>query len=139
MIFSCHLQAFQDRLRALRFLDPACGCGNFLILSYRELRLLELDLLRELHVSGQRFTDIRAVVRVDVDQFYGIEISEWPVRIAEVAMWLMDHQMNQLVSEGFGESFERLPLQATAHIIQANALRSSWADMLPAEQCTYVR
>jgi hypothetical protein len=133
------LQAFHDRLRELRFLDPACGCGNFLILSYRELRLLELDLLRELHVHGQRFMDISTVVRVDVDQFYGMEISEWPVRIAEVAMWLMDHQMNQAVSVAFGETFERLPLQATPHIVQANALQSLWTDVLaPVDQRTYV-
>ena len=133
-----NLQAFHERLSGLRLLDPACGCGNFLILSYRELRLLELDVLRELHVSGQRFTDIRTVVRVDVDQFYGIEISEWPVRIAEVAMWLMDHQMNQLISEAFGESFERLPLRKTPHIVAQNALRYDWNSVLPADECSYV-
>ena len=100
-----NLLAFHDRLRALRFLDPACGCGNFLVLAYRELRALELDLLRELH-AAQQLLDVHGAIRVDVDQFYGIEHAEWPCRIAEVALWLMDHQMNLRVSEAFGERFD---------------------------------
>jgi type I restriction-modification system DNA methylase subunit len=133
-----NLQAFQERLRELTFLDPACGCGNFLVLAYRELRLLELDVLRELHAWGQRFLNIRDVVRVDVDQFYGMEQAEWPTRIAEVALWLMDHQMNQRVSEAFGLTFQRLPLTSTPHIVQANALRFDWRALLPPERCRYV-
>jgi len=124
------LESFHDKLRSLQFLDPACGCGNFLVLAYRELRLLELDLLRELH-RGQQVFDVRDLIRVDVDQFYGIELSEWPARIAEVAMWLMDHQMNQRVSEAFGHTFERLPLRTSAHIVQGNALRMDWREVLP--------
>ncbi len=125
------LEAFHDHLRSLRFLDPACGCGNFLVLAYRELRLLELDLLRELHSSGQQVFDVRDLIRIDVDQFFGIELAEWPARIAEVAMWLMDHQMNQKVSEAFGYSFQRLPLKTSAKIVQGNALRMDWRKVLP--------
>ena len=131
------LEDFHKKLRDLRFMDPACGCGNFLILSYRELRRLELALLKELHI-GQQFLDVRQAILVDVDQFYGIEYSEWPKRIAEVAMWLMDHQMNQLVSDAFGDSFERLPLRNSPHIVQDNALTRDWRTVLPSEQCTYV-
>jgi hypothetical protein len=116
-------------LRAMRFLDPACGCGNFLVVAYRELRQLELELLRQLNAE-QQFLDIRHAVLVDVDQFYGLEISEWPSRIASVAMWLMDHQMNLQVSDLFGASFERLPLQHSANITQANALRIDWSTVL---------
>ncbi|MEX2176648.1 MAG: DNA methyltransferase [Pirellulaceae bacterium] len=125
------LEEFHTRLRKLKFLDPACGCGNFLVIGYRELRQLELELLKERFADDQRLFDVEALIRVDVDQFHGIELAEWPVRIAEVAMWLMDHQMNQRVSEAFGKSFERLPLEKSPHIVQANALRIDWRDVLP--------
>jgi len=131
------LEEFHKQLRALKFLDPACGCGNFLVLTYRELRRLELDLLRELH-GVQQFTNVENAIKVDVDQFYGIELFEWPVRIAEMALWLMDHQMNVEVAEAFGQSFRRLPLKNTPHIVQANALRLDWTTVLPREQCNYI-
>lgn len=132
-----NLLAFHDRLRAMRFLDPACGCGNFLVLAYRELRALELELLRELH-AAQQLLDVHGAIRVDVDQFYGIELAEWPCRIAEVALWLMDHQMNVRVSEAFGERFERLPLRATPHIVRGNALTMDWRAVLPPAANCYV-
>jgi hypothetical protein len=133
------LDEFQGKLRSLRFLDPACGCGNFLVIAYRELRSLELDVLRERRADDpQRVMDIREMVRVDVDQFYGIEIAAWPARIAEVALWLMDHQMNQIAAVEFGQSFQRLPLTTTPHIIEGNALRLDWRTVLPAQDCTYV-
>ena len=91
---------FHKKLRTLTFFDPACGCGNFLVIAYRELRKLELDVLRTVHEGpGSRFLDIHQEISVDVDQFYGIEIEEFPAQIAQVAMWLMDHQMNVRVSE----------------------------------------
>lgn len=133
------LEEFQRLLRSLRLLDPACGCGNFLVLAYRELRLLEVDVIAELQQGiPQGELDIRALLKVDVDQFFGIELGEWPARISEVAMWLMDHQMNQLASERFGHSYQRLPLRSTPHIVQANALRIDWNDVVPADQCTHI-
>ena len=75
---------------------------------------------------------------MDVDAFYGIEISEWPARIAEVAMWLMDHQMNIRLSEAFGQYFVRLPLTKTPTIVCGNALRLDWKEILPPEKCSYV-
>ena len=129
---------FHQKIAALKFLDPACGCGNFLVITYRELRLLELEILRELNKTGQTFLDVAEIVWVDVDQFYGIEIDEWPARIAEVAMWLMDHQMNLKISEEFGKYFARLPLRKAAKIVQANALRIDWAEVVPKNQLNYI-
>jgi len=130
---------FHKNLRTLTFFDPACGCGNFLVIAYRELRKLELEVLRTVHEGpGSRFLDIHQEISVDVDQFYGIEIEEFPAQIAQVAMWLMDHQMNVRVSEEFGMYFARIPLKTSPHIVNGNALRIEWNDVLPAEQCSYV-
>jgi hypothetical protein len=126
---------FHQRLRSLQFLDPACGCGNFLVLAYRELRALEIEVVREL-ASGSGGQQLLPIV--NVDQFHGIEYSEWPVRIAEVALWLMDHQMNQQASEVFGQPMDRLPLRSSPHIVQRNALRVDWNTVLPRVQCSYV-
>ena len=115
------LTAFHQNLSTLRFLDPACGCGNFLIITYRELRLLEIDVIKVLQ-KGQMVFNVSDLVRVDVSQFYGIEYEEFPARIAEVALWLMDHQMNMRVSEEFGEYYARLPLRSAARIVHGNAL-----------------
>jgi len=131
------LEKLHAKLAALKFLDPACGCGNFLVIAYRELRALENDLLATLH-QGQTVTDIAQIARVNVDQFCGIEIDEWPARIAEVAMWLMDHLMNRDLSEKLGQYFARLPLAKSARIRQANALRIDWQDVLPPQECSYV-
>jgi hypothetical protein len=131
------LKQFHRRLSRLRFLDPACGCGNFLVVAYRELRLLEIDVLRAIN-GRQRQLDIPTLSLVDVDTFYGIEISEWPARIAEVAMWLMDHQMNLRLSEVFGQYYVRLPLRKSPTIVCGNALRLDWRRILPSEKCSYV-
>ncbi len=130
---------FHKKLRSLTFFDPACGCGNFLVITYRELRLLELAVLRVVHDSaGSRFLDVHAEIKLDVDQFYGIEIEEFPAQIAQVAMWLIDHQMNVKVGVEFGMYFARIPLKSSPHIVHGNALRIDWADVLPPEQCSYV-
>ena len=132
------LKRFHQRLAQLRFLDPACGCGNFLVITYREVRALEIEVLKALHGGAQQELDIQHLSRVDVDQFYGIEISEWPARIAEVALWLMDHQMNLRLSEAFGQYFVRLPLRKSPTIVCGNALRLDWKKILPPAQCGYV-
>src|SRR3989338_3234446 len=130
---------FHKKLRTLTFFDPACGCGNFLVIAYRELRKLELEVLRTVHEGpGSRFLDIHQEISVDVDQFYGIEIEEFPAQIAQVAMWLMDHQMNVRVSEEFGMYFARIPLKTSPHIVNGNALTLDWNDVLPAERASYV-
>ena len=128
------LRDFQKKLRRLRIFDPACGCGNFLILAYRELRRLENATVTALHtVAGkvQQVLNVRDLIHVDVDQFYGLEIGEWPVRIAEVGLWLADHQCNVELAEALGQTFRRLPLRATPTIKVANALREDWRAFLP--------
>ena len=130
---------FHKKLRTLTFFDPACGCGNFLVIAYRELRKLELDVLRAVHEGpGSRFLDIHQQISVDVDQFFGIEIEEFPAQIAQVALWLMDHQMNVRVSEEFGMYFARIPLKTSPHIVNGNALTLDWNDVLPVEHASYV-
>ncbi len=120
------LDALHKKIASFSFLDPACGCGNFLIIAYRELRKLEQDIIRELYRHGQQVSDISLLLRVTISQFHGIEIEEFPARIAEVALWLMDHQMNLAVSEEFGEYFVRIPLSKVDTVVCDNALRASW-------------
>jgi hypothetical protein len=129
---------FHKKLRTLTFFDPACGCGNFLVISYRELRELELAVLRASIKDGQMGVDVHGLIHVDVDQFYGIEIEEFPAQIAQVALWLMDHQMNLRLSEEFGFYFARIPLRTSSYIAHDNALRLDWNEVLPAERCCFV-
>ncbi|MGE0087696.1 MAG: class I SAM-dependent DNA methyltransferase [Desulfococcaceae bacterium] len=132
------LKSFHEKLSGLKFLDPACGCGNFLIVSYRELRKLEIEVLKELYKSEQQVVTIEAIVQVDVDQFCGIEYDEWPAKISEVAMWLVDHQMNLKVSEEFGQYFVRLPLKKSAKIVHGNALRLDWEKIVSKKELNYI-
>lgn len=132
------LRAFQDKLAGLRFFDPACGCGNFLIIAYRELRALETEVIKELNPKGQRELDVATLSKVNVSQFYGIEISEFPARIAEVALWMMDHIMNVRLSLEFGQVYARIPLVTAPHIRHADALDIDWATVLPSAECSYV-
>ncbi|NOU23903.1 MAG: class I SAM-dependent DNA methyltransferase, partial [Methyloglobulus sp.] len=134
------LYDFHQRLAQLKFLDPACGCGNFLVIAYRELRLLELDVIRSLYGKAQSTSIDVAELNIlcDVDQFYGIEIEEFPAQIAQTALWLMDHQMNLRVSEEFGSYFVRLPLRKSATIVCGNALRIDWRDVVKPEELSYI-
>lgn len=133
------LQKFHDKISKLRFLDPACGCGNFLIIAYRELRLLEIEIIKTLlfkhekiraEVAADAGVDVGLLIKCDVDRFYGIEYEEFPAQIAQVAMWLIDHQMNQQVSTTFGEYYVRLPLRKSATIKHGNALQTEWQSLI---------
>lgn len=135
------LPVFHRKLATMRVFDPACGCGNFLVIAYRELRLLELEVLSTLEKlrSTQHFDfDLSNLVQVDVDQFFGIEIEEFPAQIAQVALWLTDHQMNLRVSELFGNYFVRLPLKKAPKIVHGNALQIAWPDVVHPQQCSFV-
>lgn len=124
------LRAFNDRLSALKLFDPACGCGNFLVIAYRELRQLEATVLQRIvELDPQSISDISILCKVDVDQLTGIEIEENPAAIAEVATWITDHQMNQQLNETFGGSLTRLPLTKAARILRRNALRTDWREL----------
>lgn len=130
------LIAFQHKLANLRFLDPACGCGNFLVIAYRELRRLELDCLKALY--GDQQIDAALLSRVTVDQFYGIELEEFPAEIAKVAMWMTDHIANNDINEAFRLNYARIPLKDSAHILNGDALEADWNALLPATKCDYV-
>lgn len=135
------LHEFHEKIAGLKFLDPACGCGNFLVIAYRELRLLELDVIEALYQKDQeagQVTDPRLLIKCNVDQFFGIEIEEFPAQIAQLAMWLVDHQVNLRVSELFGNPFERLPLKKSAAIVHGNALRIDWNEVVPAADLDYI-
>ena len=136
------LRRFQEKLGRLRLFDPACGCGNFLIIAYRELRQLEIEVIRELRTTaarlGQEELDVATLSLIDVDQFYGIEISEFPARIAETAMWMMDHIMNNRLSLEFGQTYARIPLNTSPHIVHGDALEMDWREVVPPEECSFV-
>ncbi len=137
------LRTFQNRLGGLVFFDPACGSGNFLIIAYREIRLLELEVIRELRTydkSGEEQMELDATELsvVNVDQFFGIELDEFASRIAETALWMMDHLMNNRLSLEFGQSYVRIPLRKSPHILNADALEVDWSSLVPPEKCSYV-
>jgi hypothetical protein len=141
------LEEFHGKLGRLTFFDPACGCGNFLVIAYRELRELEIAVLRERFedvfnrpgmVKGEYKFDVASLTKINVDQFYGIEIEEFPARIAEVAMWMTDHIMNVRLSEAFGEAYARIPLVKSPSIVHADALETNWAKVLAPEDCSYI-
>ena len=137
------LRQFQTRLGGLTFFDPACGCGNFLIIAYRELRLLEIDVLKALYPrdrdgNRQREGWAAELSQLNVDQFYGIELGEFPARIAETALWMMDHIMNNRLSLEFGETFVRIPLETSPHIVHGDALELDWEGVLAAGDCSFV-
>ncbi|HAT75734.1 MAG TPA: SAM-dependent methyltransferase [Flavobacterium sp.] len=137
------LTKFHNKISSLRFLDPACGCGNFLIITYRELRLLEFKVVMTLQKLNKRihqmdFLDISLFFKVNVDKFYGIEYEEFPSRIAEVAMWLIDHQMNMYCSIETGEKLLRIPLVKSANITQGDALKTEWNSLLNEENTIHI-
>ncbi|MDR0547945.1 MAG: class I SAM-dependent DNA methyltransferase [Deltaproteobacteria bacterium] len=132
------LERFHDKISRLNFLDPACGCGNFLIITYRELRLLELEILKTRVNDRQLILDVSTLLKVGVERFYGIEREDFPCQIAQVGMWLIDHQMNLLASDQFGQYFARLPLTKSATIVNGNALRIDWEGVIPSQKLAYI-
>ncbi|MBS0477921.1 MAG: class I SAM-dependent DNA methyltransferase, partial [Proteobacteria bacterium] len=132
------LREFHDKLAGLTFLDPACGAGNFLVVAYRELRDLEAALLKEIYPVGRLPFGVEEISKLNVDQFYGIEIDEFPSQIAQVALWMTDHIANTNLGDIYGKPFARIPLVTAPNIRHADALEIDWADVLPPERCSYV-
>jgi len=126
------LEALHEKISKLKFLDPACGCGNFLIITYRELRYLEIEILKQIYKlkkNEQLELNVELLSKIDVDCMYGIEYEEFPARIAEVALYLTDHLCNTKLSEEFGQYYRRLPLKKSPNIIHGNALRIDWNNI----------
>ncbi len=135
------LEEFHIKLSSLKFLDPACGCGNFLVIAYRELRKLELDVLLKKETAktaGLRIFGADEFSIINVNQFYGIEIEEFPSLVARVAMYLVDHQMNMMFSEKFGHIYARIPLREPASIVNGDALTTDWESVVPKNQLNYI-
>ena len=131
------LKQFHEKLSQMTFFDPACGAGNFLIMAYREIRLLETELLYLLHGSNKRL-DIEGLSKIDVNQFYGIEINKFSQTIAQTAMWMMDHLMNLELGERLAVPYARIPIEQSPHIVHGDALELDWNEIQPAEKCSYV-
>ena len=127
-----------EKLPTLTFFDPACGCGNFLIIAYRELRLLENQLIAQIYGDQKGLLDISSMCQVTVEQFYGIEIEPHAAHIARVAMWITDHQLNQATAERFGTTRPTTPIVYSPHITEGNALQIDWEDVLAANECDFV-
>ena len=133
------IKAFQNMLANIRLLDPACGSGNFLIIAYRELRRLETKLLLRLHDPSDQRLDIDGLSKMNVNQFYGMEINEFSSKIAEVSLWMMDHIMNKELGAKFGMSYARIPLgKFPPPIKNIDALEVDWNTVLPSNICTYI-
>ena len=129
---------FQNKLSHLKFLDPACGSGNFLVVAYREIRRLEHRVIMKIYgYDGQR-NDTDELSKVNVDQFFGIEIIEFSSRIAETSLWMMDHLMNIELSQRYGLAFRRIPIKKKPSIVCKDALEFDWNELLPNVQCSYV-
>lgn len=130
---------FQYELSTLSFLDPACGCGNFLVITYREMRRLELAVLKEQQKDNlNQHIGFEIDPLISLNNFYGIEIEEWPTRIAEVAMWLTEHQTNREFAKQFGREPDLLPLKKAAHIVNGNALEINWDDIICASNLSFI-
>ena len=134
------LLKIQNKLLNMKFFDPACGCGNFLVIAYKAVRELEIELLAELYAIEQKIEvpKLSTTDFVDVHQFYGIEIDEFSVQVARVALWMVDHQMNLEVSKRFGPYFNRIPLEKAPKIKCDNALKVDWNEFLAPNKCTYI-
>jgi type I restriction-modification system DNA methylase subunit len=135
------LTSLYEKLSTLNFLDPACGCGNFLVIAYREIRRIENDVINELFFKGQAqggLLDIATLCKVNIGQFYGIEIDDAATHIARVALYITDHQLNLEAANKFGKTRATVPLVTTPHIHCADALKIDWNDVINAKNCSYV-
>ncbi|MCM1991308.1 class I SAM-dependent DNA methyltransferase [Oceanirhabdus seepicola] len=138
-----NLKRMLKKIREIKILDPACGCGNFLVIAYRELRRLELEIYKELYINNKKYVQMSLDIKllyecIDVDSMYGIEVEEFPANVAQVAIWLVDHQMNMELSQEFGEYFVRLPLKKAPNIINENALNIDWDKIVSKTELTYI-
>jgi len=133
------LQQFHNKLIQMNLFDPACGCGNFLVVAYQQIRHLETRLLQDLYqVDKYLNIDINNLSQIDVDNFYGIEIGEFAAKIAQIALWMTDHLCNLELSAAFGGYYARIPLNKSPNIYCADALEINWQSVLPAKQRSYL-
>ncbi|MDO8571657.1 MAG: class I SAM-dependent DNA methyltransferase, partial [bacterium] len=143
------LEALWGKIEKITLLDPACGCGNFLVVAYRELRQLELEIIKRRHgrstheiEGGQSVLsmgfDVTKLSRLSVERMFGIEIESFPMEIARLSLWLVDHMANIELGDYFGAPFMKLPLSSQPHIVQGNALRLDWESVVPKSKLSYI-
>ena len=132
------LLAFQEKLAALRFLDPACGSGNFLTETYLSLRRLENAVLQELFQGQSMLGAFKNPIRVGIHQFYGIELNDFAVTVAKTALWIAEAQMMAETERIVQMNLDFLPLKNYGHIVEGNALRIDWAEVIPAAKLDYI-
>jgi len=131
------LESFQMKLAGLKFLDPACGSGNFLTETYISLRRLENETLSLLH-RGQIMLDVGDPIQVSIGQFYGIEINDFAVTVAKTALWIAESQMMKETEDVVHMSLDFLPLKSYANITEGNALQVDWASVVPKHELNYI-
>ena len=131
------LESFQKKLAGLKFLDPACGSGNFLTETYISLRRLENETLSLLH-RGQIMLDVGDPIQVSIGQFYGIEINDFAVTVAKTALWIAESQMMKETEDVVHMSLDFLPLKSYANITEGNALQVDWASVVPKHELNYI-
>lgn len=133
------LEQFCTKLAGLKFLDPACGSGNFLTETYISLRMLENEALKIIRGTQITFADsVDDLVKVSIDQFYGIEINDFAVTVAKTALWIAESQMLRKTEEIVNVNIDFLPLTTNAYIVEGNALRIDWNDVVPASELNYI-
>ena len=128
------LDALLERISQIKIFDPACGSGNFLIIAYKELRKLEIDVLkaqRDLIGSKDNLLGLGFDSVVNLDNLYGIEYDDFASQIARLSLWLAEHQMNVLFEQELGASTPMLPLKDSGHIVYGNSLRINWHEVCP--------
>lgn len=143
------LAALQDKLATITLLDPACGCGNFLVVAYRELRKIENEIIARLYKKGSEKVeaghmvlplgvDLKTISKLSVERMYGIEIEPFPAEVAKLSLWLVDHLMNAELGKIFGKPHKKLPLTEAPHIVQGNALQLDWETVVPKDKLSYI-
>ena len=132
------LEAFQDKLAGLKFFDPACGSGNFLTETYISLRRLENKVIDRLTKGQIVLGEMASPVKVNIHQFYGIEINDFACVVAKTAMWIAELQMMQETQSIVEMNLDFLPLKSYVNIVEGNALRMDWQEVLPAGECNYI-
>lgn len=143
------LTALQDKLAAITLLDPACGCGNFLVVAYRELRKIENEIIARLYKKGSEKVeaghmvlplgvDLKTISKLSVERMYGIEIEPFPAEVAKLSLWLVDHLMNAELGKIFGKPHKKLPLTEAPHIVQGNALQLDWETVVPKDKLSCI-
>lgn len=147
------LDALWERIAGITLLDPACGCGNFLVVAFRELRAIENEIIRRIYGKESKLAlahatsharldlgevDLQKISKLSIERMFGIEIEPFPVEVAKLSLWLVDHKMNIELGRIFGKVLRKLPLKEQPHIVCDNALRMDWESVVPKEKLTYI-